>query len=65
MTAFYPAPKGASATAARMQMLQRRPQRVTATMSWQLHQRLQQRADEEGRSLSNLITFLLEAATAA
>lgn len=40
------------------------PQRVTATMSWQLHQRLQQRADEEGRSLSNLVTYLLEAATA-
>jgi len=39
-------------------------QRVTATMSWQLHQRLQKRADEEGRSFSNLISFLLEAATA-
>jgi len=33
-------------------------------MSWQLHQRLQKRADDEGRSLSNLISFLLEAATA-
>lgn len=65
MPSFYPVPTGTSAPAARMQMLQRRPQRVTATMSWQLHQRLQQRADEEGRSLSNLVTFLLEAATAA
>jgi hypothetical protein len=44
-----------------MDQLQRRSQRVTATMSWQLHQRLQQRADEEGRSLSNLIAHILEA----
>ena len=65
MTTFYGRQQPSSAPAARMDLLQRRPQRVTATMSWQLHQRLQQRADEEGRSLSNLITFLLEAATAA
>ena len=60
MPSFYPVPTGTSAPAARMQMLQRRPQRVTATMSWQLHQRLQQRADEEGRSLSGLIAYILE-----
>ena len=63
MTTFYGRQQPSSAPAARLDLLQRRPQRVTATMSWQLHQRLQQRADEEGRSLSNLITFLLEAAT--
>lgn len=51
-------------TTPRLDLLRRRPQRVTTTMSWGLHQRLQARADEEGRSLSNLITFLLEAATA-
>jgi hypothetical protein len=44
-------------------MLRRKPQRVTATLSWGLHQLLQNRADEEGRSLSNLIAHLLEAAT--
>ena len=65
MTSFYPAPTGASAPAARMQMLQRKPQRVTATINWQLHQRLQQRADEEGRSLSGLIAYILEQSTAA
>jgi hypothetical protein len=43
-------------------LLQRKPQRVTATMSWSLHNRLQARADEEGRSLSNLIAHLLETA---
>jgi hypothetical protein len=43
-------------------LLQRKPQRVTATMSWSLHNRLQTRADEEGRSLSNLIAHLCETA---
>jgi hypothetical protein len=40
-----------------------RPQRITFVAHWQLHQRLQQRADQEGRSLSNLIGHLLEVAT--
>jgi hypothetical protein len=35
---------------------------VTATLPWHLVQNLQQRADFEGRSLSNLIAHLLEAA---
>jgi hypothetical protein len=34
---------------------------VTATLHWQLVQNLQQRADFEGRSISNLIAHLLEA----
>jgi hypothetical protein len=45
-----------------MDLLRRRPQRVTFSTNWQLHQRLQQRADQEGRSLSNLISHLLEVA---
>jgi len=64
MTTFYPAPTGASAPAARMDLLRRRPQRVTATLPWHLVQHLQERADYEGRSLSNLIAHLLEAAKA-
>jgi hypothetical protein len=40
--------------------LRRCPQRVSVTISWRLRQRLQTRADEEGRSLSNLLAFLLE-----
>jgi hypothetical protein len=32
-------------------------------MPWVLRQRLERRADEEGRSLSNLIAHLLETAT--
>jgi len=46
----------------RIELLGRRPQRITFTAHWQLHQRLQQRADVEGRSMSNLISHLLEVA---
>ena len=42
--------------------LQRRPRRVTATMPAALHEQLLRRSDEEGRSLSNLIAYLLELA---
>jgi hypothetical protein len=38
----------------------RKPQRVTITISWKLRNYLQQRSDEEGRSLSNLAALLLE-----
>jgi hypothetical protein len=44
-------------------LLQRKPTRITFTACWQLHNTLQQRADQEGRSLSNLIAHLLEVAT--
>ena len=43
--------------------LSRKPTRITFTACWQLHHNLQQRADQEGRSLSNLIAHLLEVAT--
>jgi len=40
--------------------MHRRPEHVTFTMAWWLRQRLEQRGDESGRSLSNLmITHLL------
>jgi hypothetical protein len=44
--------------------MRRKPARVTATLPWVLAQRLQERADVEGRSLSNLIAHLLELSTA-
>ena len=44
--------------------MRRRPERVTFTMPWVLRQRLQERADRNGRPLSNLIAHLLEVATA-
>lgn len=40
----------------------RRPHRVTITISWQTWQRLLNRSDDEGRSLSNLAAHLLEVA---
>ena len=42
------------------ELLRRRPQRITVSVHWQLRQQLQTRADVEGRSLSNLVCFLLE-----
>ncbi|MBM5797665.1 MAG: hypothetical protein FJ060_05815 [Cyanobacteria bacterium K_Offshore_0m_m2_072] len=39
-------------------------QQICSTVSWQLAQRLQERADYEGRSVSNLMAHLLEVATA-
>jgi hypothetical protein len=49
----------------RLSIVSRKPQRVTITVNWQLHQRLLQRADAEGRSLSNLMAHLLEVVMAA
>lgn len=42
----------------------RRPQRLTITVSYALHQRLTDQADYQGRSTSNLAAVLLEAALA-
>jgi hypothetical protein len=60
MTTFYGRQQPSSAPVARIDLLQRRPQRVTITMLWMLRQRLERRADEEGRSLSGLIAYILE-----
>ena len=40
----------------------RHPRRITATIPYTAYQRLLERSDEEGRSLSNLAAFLLEKA---
>lgn len=40
----------------------RKPSRVTITIPWSLRQSLDKRSDLEGRSLSNLIAYLLEKA---
>jgi hypothetical protein len=40
------------------------PQRITITIAWHVLQALQQRADHEGRSLSNLAAYQLERALA-
>jgi len=56
-------PYGAVAPARPVDLLRRRPQRITFTANWHLHQKLQQRADEQGRSLSGLIAYILERST--
>lgn len=65
MLSLEPAPTGVSSPAARMDLLRRRPQRICSTISWSLHQRLQERALNEGRSLSGLIAYILERSTTA
>jgi hypothetical protein len=66
MSAFYSAPTGLSSPAATRpaDLLSRKPQRITITVPWALRERLQSRADEEGRSLSNLLAHLLETVSA-
>ena len=41
-------------------LLTRKPTRVTITIPWSLRQELEERSTKEGRSLSNLIAYLLE-----
>jgi hypothetical protein len=61
MPSFYPAQPGLAAPLQpAANLLHRKPERVTITIPWVLRQRLQSRADEEGRSLSNLMAHLLE-----
>jgi hypothetical protein len=46
----------------RMRVMQRQPRRISITLSYQVHDALLSRSEEEGRSLSNLCAFLLEEA---
>jgi hypothetical protein len=41
-------------------LMTRKPVRVTFTLNWKTHQKLINRSDYEGRSLSNLVSFLVE-----
>ena len=42
----------------------RHPQRISVTIAWHVFEALQQRADDQGRSLSNLAAYELERALA-
>jgi len=46
----------------RLQTLQRKPVRISITISYALHQSLMECSDNQGRSLSNLAAYLLETA---
>jgi hypothetical protein len=52
----------AAALRERLARAKRRPLRISATISGALYDRLQERAAAEGRSVSNLASFLLESA---
>jgi hypothetical protein len=41
-------------------LITRSPQRISITIPWETHRRLTERSDEEGRSISNLASYLLE-----
>ena len=43
---------------------QRKPHRISITVSWGLYKKLQTQCDAEGRSLSNLAAHILEAGVA-
>lgn len=62
MTRFNPAATMAATRQPELPPMRRAPQRVSITLNWQLHQRLLDRSDREGRSLSNLAAHLLELA---
>lgn len=44
----------------RLRIMQRQPMRITITISHHLHGVLLDRSDNEGRSMSNLCSYLLE-----
>jgi hypothetical protein len=48
-------------TASVLPVFARHPQRISVTLNWQVHQQLIERSGMEGRSLSNLVAYLLEA----
>jgi hypothetical protein len=43
-----------------LRIIQRQPRRISITLSYNVHEALIKRSDEEGRSVSNLCAFLLE-----
>ncbi len=59
----YPlAPKGVEVPVSAHQRMMRKLQPLYTTVSWQTAQRLQERADYEGPSLSSLMAFVLDSA---
>ncbi|MFM7268631.1 MAG: ribbon-helix-helix domain-containing protein [Cyanobium sp.] len=65
MEASFPPLPGPLDPLQRIQPAFRAPRRITITVPYLAHQRLLRRSEREGRSLSNLMAFLLESALAA
>jgi hypothetical protein len=62
MTPSFQPQRAAGVAVAASELMRRKPQRLTASLPWSLYRRLQERADLDGRSLSNLVAHLLELA---
>jgi hypothetical protein len=60
MTSFSRQPSNQQGLSRFTTPLTRKPSRVTVTIPWSLRQTLDKQSDKEGRSLSNLIAYLLE-----
>ena len=54
--------RAAGSAVAASELMRRHPVRISTTVNWGLHHRLQDQADRDGRSLSNLVAHLLELA---
>lgn len=54
-----------NSSSTRLEIARRSPRRLSVTIPYGLHQRLIDRSDQEGRSISNLAAFLLESALSA
>lgn len=61
-TAIKERPLGLPVSNLQFERMTRRPQRVSITVADSTHKRLQALSDEQGRSLSNLASYLLEQA---
>jgi hypothetical protein len=60
ITAFAQPQAGWQGFVPASELLRRKPSRISATLPWHLVQRLEERAAYDGRSMSNLIAYLLE-----
>ena len=60
MTPSFQPQRAAAAAVPASQLARRKPSRISATLPWHLVQRLEERAAYDGRSMSNLIAYLLE-----
>lgn len=65
MTNFYPSRPQSAGAASAADLMRRSPVRISATIPWHLAQQLESRSTNEGRSVSNLVAFLLEQALIA
>jgi hypothetical protein len=62
MTSFSAPTNGADGRLHGVETWRRKPVRITVTIAWETHRKLLERSAKDGRSLSNLVAFLLDSA---